>query len=856
MTSLRTLPAVLGLLAAALLAPPEPRAGETNAVPAPQAAEFPFAREPLHPEFWPDWNAQVNRDRVFDFYSKQAAYFRTNVPRPELIAEYVGLDGGKYGHWGNQNEDVWKDGRWNKTDLGPVISGVVRGGGRTIVKGVCVRLGEHGELAACFDPATLAYPIVWTNGFVHFTDHRHGINGSVDIDGGLVAGAEAGKPATNFVYHGFYRHGRRTIFAYRRDGVEWLDAPWAENGRFVREAGPAAEHPLAALTKGGPTQWPDVVETKGSIGRTRPYAVDTIALPFKNPWNALMFVGDHDFLPNGDGVICTVMGEVWVVSGIDGRLAKLRWRRAATGLHQPLGLKVVDGAICVQGRDQITRLHDFNGDGEADFYECVANCMKTSAGSHDFSTGLERDAAGNWYFVSAVEGLCRISPDGSRLETLATGFRNANGLALGADGTLTTSCQEGDWTGASQYCLLRPGESGNHFGYRGPRPDRPNTPPLIYLPRGVDNSSGGQSFVEGDRWGVPRDSLVCLSHGAGVALLVLPEVVDGISQAAAVEIPGEFRSGAHRGRFNPRDGQLYVSGCQGWGTYTVDDGCFQRLRFTGGPVRLPVAYHAHDNGVLLRFQEKLKKAGAERPANHFAQVWNYRYAAAYGSPEFSLRFAKTAGHDPVEITGAHVLSDGKTLFVEMPQLQPANQLHLHLNVGFDGPVDVYATVHKLGPVFTNFAGYRAVAKTSHPVPQPTEILPERNPWIKGEPGRAIRVETATGMKFATTHFAVKAGERISLTLANTDVMPHNLAIAKPGTLAKVGDGANKMATRVDGAARHYIPGGGDVLCYTDVIPPAATFTIHFTAPAAPGDYPFLCTFPGHWALMNGIMKVE
>jgi hypothetical protein len=70
------------------------------------------------------------------------------------------------------------------------------------------------------------------------------------------------------------------------------------------------------------------------------------------------------------------MGEVWIVSGLDESLEHLRWRRFATGLNQPLGLRVVDGVIHVLGRDQITRLHDVNGDGEADFYECFSNAVR------------------------------------------------------------------------------------------------------------------------------------------------------------------------------------------------------------------------------------------------------------------------------------------------------------------------------------------------------------------------------------------------------------------------------------------------------------------------------------------------
>jgi azurin len=821
----------------------------------PQAAEFPFEHKPLQPEFWPAWDEAVNRDRIFDFYGKQAEWALAQPKVPALLMQYPGLDSGKYGHWGNQNEEVWRDGRWNDTDLGTVVSGVVRSGKRAVAKGVCVRLGDAGEMACCFDPETLSYPLVWKGAFVRYNEFRHGMGRGVEVAGEVLRAEPAGQKPGDFEYHGFYRHGSRVIFSYLRDGVEMLDAPEIRDGKFERILGPAATHPLAAFTKGGPAQWPQTVETHGTRGTTAPFAVDTITLPFANPWKSLFFVGDHDFLPNGDGVICTIMGEVWTVSGLDEKLEHLRWRRFATGLNQPLGLRVVDGLIYVLGRDQITRLHDLNGDGEADFYECFSNAYATSPGGHDFITGLQRDAAGNWYSVSANQGLLRLSPDGKNVEILAKGFRNPNGVGLAADGTLATSCQEGNWTPASQVCLIRPGESGLYFGFGGPKPDVKTTPPLLYLPRGVDNSTGGPCFVDSDRWGLPRGAMLSTSWGTGSTHLLLPEIVDGVSQAAAVQLPGEFRSGAHRGRFSPRDGQLYVSGCQGWGSYTPDDGCFQRLRWTGAAVQMPLEFHARDNGLLLRFAQPLDRSLAEKAGSHFAQEWNYRYSSSYGSSEFSTHWPDAPGHDPLEITSAHVLADGRTLFVEIPQLQPVNQLHLHMRLG-GAPVDVFATLHRLGAAFTGFPGYRAIAKQT-PVAVPLVPKPvQPNPWTGGEAGRPVRIETATGMLFATKRFTVKAGERISLTLVNPDTMPHNLAIAKPGSFARVGDGANHMAALPDGGAKRYIPPGDDVLFFTDIIEPDKSFTIHFTVPAVHGEYPFLCTFPGHWQIMNGIMAVE
>ena len=108
-----------------------------------------------------------------------------------------------------------------------------------------------------------------------------------------------------------------------------------------------------------------------------------------------------------------MQGDVWRVEGLDATLDHVRWRRFASGLHQALGLVVADGKVYVLGRDQITRLHDLNGDGEADFYECVSNAYATSPAGHDFICGLQRDAAGNFYTVSGKQGCCGSPPTAS-----------------------------------------------------------------------------------------------------------------------------------------------------------------------------------------------------------------------------------------------------------------------------------------------------------------------------------------------------------------------------------------------------------------------------------------------------------
>src|SRR4029450_1094563 len=100
---------------------------------------------------------------------------------------------------------------------------------------------------------------------------------------------------------------------------------------------------LRTLTKGGPARYPEPVITRGVLGTgDGPYVVDTLTPPVENPWKSFLRFGGLDFFSNGDCAVCSVSGDVWVVSGIDEKLQQLKWRRFATGLFQPLGLRIVD----------------------------------------------------------------------------------------------------------------------------------------------------------------------------------------------------------------------------------------------------------------------------------------------------------------------------------------------------------------------------------------------------------------------------------------------------------------------------------------------------------------------------------
>jgi hypothetical protein len=457
----------------------------------------------------------------------------------------------------------------------------------------------------------------------------------------------------------------------------------------------------ALVAQTAEARWLPELHTVGQRGLdTDIFAIDTLTIPYENPWKALFFLAGVDFTPDGAAYVCSIHGDVWRVTGIDGPLGALSWKRFATGLFQPLGLKVREGQVFVLGRDQITRLHDQNGDGEADFYESFCNEIDTSTGGHDFVTSLEKDDAGNFYYVDP-RGAHRVSADGRRDEILSTGFRNANGLGASPDGKIiTVAPQQGEWTPSSEICEVKP---GGHFGYRGPKiaPERPlgYDAPLCWIPHSVDNSSGSQVWVPPGQWGPLGGQMLHLLWGRCGLMLVLRDRVGDAAQGAVVPLPGRFLSGPNRGTFSPKDGHLYIAGSTGWQTSAAKDGGLQRVRFTGKPVFLPVGWHAHRNGLSLTFSQPLDRAAAEDPGSYAISQWNYRYASQYGSKDWSVANPDKEGHDTVEIKSARLLPDGKTVFLEIPGVRPVMQLELKysLNAAGGKPLrnQLWLTLNKL-----------------------------------------------------------------------------------------------------------------------------------------------------------------
>lgn len=111
------------------------------------------------------------------------------------------------------------------------------------------------------------------------------------------------------------------------------------------------------------------------------------------------------------------------------------------------------------------------------------------------------------------------------------------------------------------------------------------------------------------------------------------------------------------------------------------------------------------------------------------------------------------------------------------------------------------------------------------------------------------------LQFSMKLITVKAGQHVEIHIENPDEMQHNLVISQPGTMSKVGMAADALVSHPDGVAMAYVPRIPEVLFATGLLDPEDTAILEFDAPAFAGDYPFMCTFPGHWRIMNGVMKV-
>jgi putative membrane-bound dehydrogenase-like protein len=112
------------------------------------------------------------------------------------------------------------------------------------------------------------------------------------------------------------------------------------------------------------------------------------------------------------------------------------------------------------------------------------------------------------------------------------------------------------------------------------------------------------------------------------------------------------------------------------------------------------------------------------------------------------------------------------------------------------------------------------------------------------------------LAFDRTELRVRAGQQVRLTFRNPDHMEHNFVITMPGAVARIGPLADQLAASPQGREQQYVPDTPDVIVHTPIVGPAGEFTLEFVAPTTPGSYEFVCTIPGHWRVMRGVLVVD
>jgi len=471
---------------------------------------------------------------------------------------------------------------------------------------------------------------------------------------------------------------------------------------------------LNPLIKGGPARYPQKLTTAVQIGEQEgPFQVDILNPPFDSPWKNQFRLSGLDFFKDPNkGVICSTDGDVWLVEGFMKDSGKLTWQRIASGLFQPLGIKVVNEEIFVTCRDQLVRLHDYNGDRETDFYESFNNDHQVTDHFHEFAMGLQTDDEGNFYYAKSARHarealipqhgtLIKVSKDGLKTDIIATGFRAANGVCINPDGTFIVTDQEGHWNPMNRINWVKAGGFyGNMFSYNPPADSTESGMelPLVWVERDIDQSPSELLWVDSKKWGALDGKLLNFSYGYGKIFVVPYEKIGDQVQGGIFELPiPRFSTGVMRGRFNPGDEQLYLCGLSAWGSTQPQLGGLYRIRKVDQPMVIPIGIKATTTGIELSFTDELDQASVNQIANYTVETWDLLRSRKYGSKHYNEK--------ALTVTKAELGKDKKTIKLTIPEIKPTWVMEIQYQVKDKGGKNIEGliqnTIHQLGKASTS-----------------------------------------------------------------------------------------------------------------------------------------------------------
>ena len=454
---------------------------------------------------------------------------------------------------------------------------------------------------------------------------------------------------------------------------------------------------VADVQQGSLPRWTEAVTTQAIVTQdTAALVADQIALPIPNPWRRNVRVADFDFFEDNPdrAAVSTFDGDVWLVSGLGGDLQSVEWRRFASGLFEPMSVRVRDGDVYAFGREGIVRLNDRNGDGEADFYENFSNLVIQSIESREYPLSMVEKPGGGFYLAKggALDNgpktapqtmpgfragsphsgsIVEVAPDGRSVRLFATGLREPYLGIHPQTGLVTASDQQGNFVPSTPIFAI---QEGDFLGvpptaHVDPIPEP--TPPLTWVPHEVDPSGAEQVWALDSQMGPLDGELIHLSYGRHTAYLILTDSLGEAVQGGILKLPVEFPGPVMKGEVHPEEGDLYVIGFQIWGSQATGVSGFYRMRYTGQPMLLPTAVQAGEEGLILRFDMPLDSSATD-VRNYSLRRWNYQRTSSYGSGHF--RLDGTSGQEALPVVEAQLSADRRAVLLAAPDMQEVMQM--------------------------------------------------------------------------------------------------------------------------------------------------------------------------------------
>lgn len=610
------------------------------------------------------------------------------------------------------------------------------------------------------------------------------------------------------------------------------------------------------------------------------------------PEEIVMEAGGITFNDEGQLAVTTRRGEVWLIS--DPGSDNPDFNRFGQGLHEPLGIAYRNGTYYIAQRGELTMLQDRNGDGVADLYRTIYRWPLTG-NYHEYSYGPKFLPGGDmlvtlnlsWigYGASLTDWrgwMLRITDEGE-MTPIATGLRSPLGFGLNAEGDIFYTENQGDWVGSGWMTHLEPGDFAGHpEGLRWTHmPESPldlrfediddsegltlfeqskNIPdlknPSVWFPHAIMGISTADILLieNEDQVGPFSGQMLVGDQGHSKIMRVFQEKVNGEYQGAVFGFREGFSSGVIKLAWGPGD-EIYVGmTSRGWGSTGREPFGIDRMSWNG---EIPFEMHsieAESNGFTIRFTKRFDHHTAMDINSFQVTDFTYQYDSSYGSPVIN-RENKTitrleAGEDMQSVR----------LYVDGLREGYINEIRAEGVLSEEGT----GILHPVGYyTLNNFPeGDRSATAAGVGVDSPGGDAPEASAkkvtempsdWTDG-PDRRISLGTEAGLRFDQDVITVQAGSRVALTLNNSDDMSHNVVIVEGGAADPVGVAAMNLG--LDADALEYIPRMDEVLYHTSMLGPGQTETIYVVVPGEPGDYEFVCTFPGHHISMRGIFRVE